>query len=258
VAVVGWDARTAQGWGELADGADAIVNLAGASLNRRWTTSYKQTIRDSRLNAGQAVVEAVKTARVRPSVVIQASGVSLYGSRGDEYVTEEEEPADNFLGRTAVEWEESTAPVESLGVRRAIIRSAPVLTTQGGVFPLLVLPFRLFVGGPLGGGRQWLPWIHAEDEIGAIRFLLENDAAAGPFNLTAPDTVTNAQFGRVLGRVMRRPSVFPVPGFAIRLVLGEMSTVVLDGQRAVPHRLQDLGFTFRFPRLEMALRDLLR
>jgi hypothetical protein len=257
VRVVGWDARTAEGWGALADGANAIVNLAGAPLNRLWTSRYKQLIRDSRLNAGQAVVEAVEAARSRPSVVIQAGGVSLYGPRGDELITEEEEAADTFLGRTAVQWEGSTAAVESLGVRRAVVRSAPVLSTRGGVFPLMALPFRFFVGGPLGSGRQWFPWIHLEDQICAIRFLIENEAAVGPFNLTAPDTVTNAEFSRVLGRVMQRPAFFRVPAFALRLALGEMSTVVLDGQRAVPGKLRDLGFTFRFPTLEMALRDLL-
>jgi hypothetical protein len=257
VSVVGWDARTAEGWGQLADGANAIVNLAGAPLNRLWTSRYKQLIRDSRLNAGQAVVEAVEAARSRPSVVIQAGGVSLYGPRGDELITEEEEAADTFLGRTAVQWEGSTAAVESLGVRRAVVRSAPVLSTRGGVFPLMALPFRFFVGGPLGSGRQWFPWIHLEDQIRAIRFLIENEAAVGPLNLTAPDTVTNAEFSRVLGRVMQRPAFFRVPAFALRLALGEMSTVVLDGQRAVPGKLRDLGFTFRFPTLEVALRDLL-
>ncbi|MGD2144216.1 MAG: TIGR01777 family oxidoreductase, partial [Anaerolineae bacterium] len=257
VRVVGWDARTAEGWGELADGADAIVNLAGAPLNRPWTSRYKRLIRDSRLDAGRAVVEAVEAARSRPSVVLQASGVSLYGPRGDELVAEGEGAADTFLGRTAVEWEAATAPVESLGVRRAIVRSGVVLSTQGGAFPLLVLPFRLFVGGALGTGKQWLPWIHIKDQVRAIRFLIGNEAAVGPFNLTAPDTVTNAEFSRVLGRVMQRPAFFRVPAFALRLALGEMSTVVLDGQQAASDKLRDLGFTFRFPTLEMALRDLL-
>ncbi|MGD2177468.1 MAG: TIGR01777 family oxidoreductase [Anaerolineae bacterium] len=257
VSVVGWDARTAEGWGEVVHGADAIVNLAGAPLNRPWTSRYKRLIRDSRVNAGQAVVEAVEAAKSKPSVVIQAAGVSLYGPRGDELVTEDEEAADTFLGRTAVLWEGSTAAVESLGVRRAIVRSAPVLSTQGGVFPLMALPFRFFVGGPLGSGRQWFPWIHIEDQVRAIRFLIEDKAAVGPFNLTAPETVTSTEFSRALGRVMRRPAFFRVPAFPLRLTLGEMSTVVLDGQRAVPGRLRDLAFTFRFPTLEMALRDLL-
>jgi uncharacterized protein (TIGR01777 family) len=257
VRVVGWDARTAEGWGQLADGADAIVNLAGAPLNRPWTPRYKRVIRDSRVDAGRAVVEAVQAARSRPAVVIQASGVSLYGPRGDERVTEEEEAANTFLGRTAIEWEGATAAVESLGVRRAVLRSGVVLSMQGGALPLMALPFRFFVGGALGSGNQWLPWVHIKDEVRAIRFLIDNDAAQGPFNLTAPHPVTNVQFSQTLGRVVRRPAYLRVPAFVLRLVLGELSTVVLDGQRAVPSRLQDLGFAFRFPQLEAALRDVL-
>jgi len=257
IQVVRWDAHTAQGWAPLADGADAIVNLAGAPLNRRWTPRYKHVIRDSRLNAGRAVVEAVRGATTKPRVVIQASGISYYGPREDETITEERGPGDGFLGRTAVAWEASTARVEELGVRRAIIRSGVVLSTEGGALPLMMLPFRLFLGGALGDGRQWLPWIHLADEVRAIRFLIEGPAARGPFNLSAPDLVTNAEFSRTLGRVMGRPAFFRVPAFALRLVLGEMSTVVLNGQRAVPAKLQDLGFSFRFPSLKQALQDLI-
>ncbi len=257
VRVVQWNARTADGWGHLADGADAIVNLAGASLNHHWTPRYKQIIRDSRVNAGRAVVDAVEKAEERPRVVIQASGAGIYGPHGDEVVTEEARAGDGFLGRTALAWEASTAPVETLGVRRAIIRSGVVLSNEGGAFPLLALPFRLFVGGPLGNGDQYLPWIHMEDEVRAIRFLIEDGAAAGPFNLSAPHPVTNTAFSRLLGKVLHRPAFFRVPAFAIRLALGDMSTVVLHGQRAIPERLLDLGFQFRFPDPEPALRDLL-
>lgn len=258
VRVAGWDARTAEGWGHWANGAHAIVNLAGAPLNRRWTPRYKRLIRDSRLDAGQAVVDAVKEADQKPQVVIQASGIGMYGPRGDQVITEEAEPGDDFLGRTAVAWEASTAPVEAQGVRRAIIRSGVVLSMQGGAFPLLALPYRLFVGGPLGSGDQWLPWIHMEDEVRAMRFLIGHEAAKGPFNLSAPHPLTNAEFGRALGRVMGRPALLRVPSFAIQLVLGEMSTVVLHGQRAIPKRLLELGFDFRYPEVEAALRDLLR
>ncbi|MGD2104554.1 MAG: TIGR01777 family oxidoreductase [Anaerolineae bacterium] len=257
VDVVEWDARTANGWGKLANGADAIVNLAGAPLDRRWTPRYKGVIRDSRLNAGLAVVEAVEAVTSRPKVVIQAAGVSLYGPRGDEIITEGAEAADTFLGRTAVKWENSTAGVDRLGVRRAVVRSGVVLSLRGGAFPLMALPYRFFMGGPLGSGKQWLPWIHIEDEVRVIRFLIENEAANGPFNATAPGLVTNAEFSRILGRVIHRPALFRVPSFVLRLMLGEMSTVVLDGQRAVPRRLRDLGFTFAFPDLEKALYDLM-
>jgi uncharacterized protein (TIGR01777 family) len=252
-----WDARTANGWGSLANGADAIVNLAGATIAGLWTTNRKRSIRDSRLNAGRAVVEAVEHASVKPRVVTQASGVGYYGPRGDEPVTEESTSGDDFLGRLAVEWEASTASVEPLGVRRAIIRTGAVLSTKGGALPPLLLQYRLFAGGPLGSGRQWLPWIHMDDEVRAIRFLIESESASGPFNLVAPNPLTNADFGRVLARVLRRPFLVPVPALALRLLAGEMSTVLLDGQRAIPHRLHDLGFTFRFSDAETALRDLL-
>lgn len=257
IQVVGWDARTAGGWGHLADGAHAIVNLAGAPLNRWWTPRYKRIIRESRVNAGNAVVEAVEQAASKPGVVIQASGVGCYGPRGDEIVTEQTGPGSGFLGQTALAWEASTAPVEDLGVRRAISRSGVVLSTQGGALPLMMLPFRFFLGGALGSGDQWLPWIHIEDQVRAIRFLIESTAAQGPFNVTAPNPVTNAEFSRRLGDAMGRPAFFRVPAFAIRLALGEMSTVVLNGQRAVPERVLSLGFSFRFPELRHALNSLI-
>jgi uncharacterized protein (TIGR01777 family) len=252
-----WDAQTAQGWGALADDADALVNLAGESIAGRWTASRKRRIRESRLNAGRAVVQAVELAGVKPRVVIQASGVGYYGPRGDEEIVEEEPPGDDFLGQLAIEWEASTAPVERMGVRRAVIRSGAVLSTEGGAFPPMLLQSRLFLGGPLGSGRQWLPWIHMADEVRAIRFLIENERAQGPFNLAAPNPLTSAEFNRVLGRVMKRPAFLPVPAFFLRLIAGEMSAVLLDGQRAVPRRLLDLGFAFRFLNVEEALRDLL-
>ena len=258
VRVERWDAQTAEGWGSLADGADALVNLAGENIAGRWTASRKRRIRESRLNAGRAVVQAVELAGVKPRVVVQASGAGYYGPRGDDEITEEAGPGKDYLGQTAIEWEASTAPVEALGVRRTVIRSGVVLSTAGGAFPPLLLPFRFFVGGPLGSGRQWFPWIHIADESRAIRFLIEHEAASGPFNLTAPNPLTNAEFGRVLGRVLLRPAFAPTPAFALKLLLGEMSTVLLDGQRAVSHRLQGLDFTFRFPDAESALRELLK
>ncbi len=262
VRVARWDARTADGWAALADGAGAIVNLAGASLDRRWTSDYKRVIRESRLNAGRAVSAAVAQARAKPSVVVQASGAGYYGPRGDEILTEEASAGPGFLGNTAVAWEASTASVAEMdgvagGVRHVIIRSGVVLSTEGGALPRMMLPFQFFVGSTLGTGDQWLSWIHIEDEVRAIRFLIETDAATGYFNVTAPHPVTNREFSRLLGRVMRRPAFFRVPSFVLRLLLGEMSTVVVDGQRAVPRNLLDLGFTFRFPHLDTALRDLL-
>lgn len=260
---VGWDARTSEGWGHLAEGAGAIVNLAGANLAgagffpSRWTEERKRIIRDSRVNSGKAVVEAVLEAEVKPRVVIQASGVGYYGARDDYPVTVDSPPGDDFLASLAAEdWEPSTAPVEEMGVRRAIIRSGAVLSAGEGALPRLVLPFRLFAGGPMGSGNQWFSWIHQEDEVRGIRFLIDHEEARGAFNLTAPQPVTNREFARALGRALGRPSWLPVPAFALRLAFGEVSDVLLEGQPAVPSRLQSLGFEFQYPDVESALRDL--
>lgn len=259
-----WDGRTAQGWGKLADGAAAIVNLAGENLAgesffpSRWTPERKERIVRSRLNAGAAVVEAVQAAAAKPRVVIQSSGIGVYGPRQDEEISEASSAGSDFLATLAVQWEASTAGVEALGVRRAVIRTGAVLSKAGGALTRMVLPFRLFAGGWFGNGRQWLSWIHVADQAGAIRFLIENPQASGLFNLCAPQPLTGRDFGRCIGRVMGRPAFLPVPAFAMRLAFGEVATVVLDGQRALPKRLLDLGFRFRFPDADAALRDLLK
>ncbi len=257
VQVVEWDGRTAKGWGHLADGAEAIVNLAGENIGEgRWTDARKERIRQSRLNAGRAVVEAIEAAEHKPEVLIQASAVGYYGPRNGREIGEDTPAGHDFHAQICVDWEASTAPVEAMGVRRVIIRTAPVLSTAGGALPRMLMPFKMFVGGPVGGGEQGFSWIHLSDEVAAIRFLIENPAARGPFNLTAPNPVTNAQFSQALGKALHRPSLMPVPGFVLKLVYGEMATVVLEGQQAVPNRLQELGFTFEFPQVEGALRDL--
>jgi uncharacterized protein (TIGR01777 family) len=256
-----WDGRTAAGWGALADGATAIVNLAGASIGIPpvpWTAERKRRIRESRVRAGEAVVQAVQAAQQKPQVLIQASAVGYYGSRGDAELTEESPPGTDFLAGVCVDWESSTAAVEALGVRRVIIRSAVVLSHDGGLLPFMALPFRLFLGAPLGSGRQWFPWIHIADEVGAICFLIERQDARGPFNLSAPQQVTNLEFSRTLARVLGRPMLLRLPAPLLRLMLGELAELLLLGsQRVVPRRLLDLGFAFRFPQLEPALSDLL-
>jgi hypothetical protein len=198
----------------------------------------------------------VRAAGRKPAVIVQASGIGYYGPRGDEEVGEEAPPGSDFLGKLAVEWEASTAPVEALGVRQVVIRTGVVLSLEGGALPRLAAPFRFFLGGPLGSGRQWTPWIHIVDEVRAIRFLLEHEGARGPFNLSAPRPVTNRELARALGRAMRRPAWLPVPALALKLALGEMSAVLLTGQRAVPKRLLEEGFAFRFPDVEGALQNL--
>ncbi len=258
VALVAWDGRTIQEWAQQLEGADGVVNLAGAGLaDQRWTPERKRIIRESRIQPGKVLAQAVEQASQRPKVFVQASAVGYYGPCGDEVVTEEHPPGDDFLARLCVEWEASSASVEALGVRRAIIRTGVVLSREGGALPRMVLPVRLFVGGPLGSGRQYLPWIHIADHVRAVRFLLEQEGASGPYNLTAPNPVTNREFMRLLGRVLGRPAFLPVPALALRILFGEMATVLLDGQRAVPQRLLEAGFAFRFPQAAEALQDLL-
>ncbi len=253
-----WDGHSAAGWGALADGARAIVNLAGESIaGGRWTAARKQRILESRVNAGRAVVEAVQAAATKPQVVVQASAVGFYGPRGTERVTESSDPGSDFMSLVCQQWEQSTATLDTLGVRRTVIRTGIVLSRKGGALPKLLLPFRFFAGGPLGNGRQGFPWIHIADQVAAMRFLIENPAARGPFNLSAPSPLPNREFSQALGRAMGRPSVMPAPAFMLRLALGEMATVLLDGQLAVPDRLLAESYRFRFVDAETALRDLL-
>jgi hypothetical protein len=260
---VGWDARTAAGWGNLADGADAIVNFAGESIKgngflpSRWTARRRQSILQSRLDAGAAVVEAVRQARRKPKVVVQASAVGYYGPQGDEPLAEDLHSGDDFLAQVCAAWEASTVAVSELGVRQVVLRTGILLTMQDGAFPLLVLPFRLFTGNTYGSGRQVYPWIHIDDHIAATRFLIEHPRAAGAFNLTAPQPVTNREFARTLGQVMHRPVWLTVPRFALQIPFGDVAGVVMDGQRAVPQHLLETGYQFKFSALRPALEDLL-
>ncbi|MCW5873192.1 MAG: TIGR01777 family oxidoreductase [Anaerolineales bacterium] len=264
VRAVAWDGRSAAGWQPEADAADAIVNLAGASIKgegflpSRWTPKRKQLILDSRVQAGQAVMEALRAAPPKPRTLLQASAVGYYGPRGAEPVAEDAAAGSDFLAGVCQQWEASTQEAESLSVRRVVLRTGLPLTLEGGAFPLLVLPFRLFAGGWFGNGRQYYPWIHIEDYLAALRFLLTTEHTKGAFNITAPYPLPNREFAATLGRVLRRPSWLPAPRFALELALGEVSTVVLDGQRAVPMRLLQSGFNFTFPELGPALQDLLQ
>ncbi len=268
VKIVQWDGRTANGWGHLVDGADAVVNLAGESIAgdsmsalifKRWTPERKERLLNSRLDAGKAVVEAIEMAKVKPAVLVQASAVGYYGSRGDEMLTEDASAGDDFLVRICQAWEASTAAVEPMGVRRAIIRSpGVVMSTSGGAFPFMLLPFKLFVGGPLGGGKQWFSWIHIKDEVKAICFIIDRPDASGAFNLAAPQATTNAEFSKILGKVMRRPSFIPVPAFALKLLFGGKAAILLGSTRQIPKRLEGLGFKFDYPTAQAAITDVLK
>ena len=257
VQLVQWDAKSAESWGRLVDGAEAVIHLAGEGLaDGRWSDARKQRIYASRVDSGQAVVDAVTAAQTKPKVVIQASAIGYYGDRGDEVLTEASTPGDDFPAQVCFDWEASTAAVEGQGVRRVIIRTGVMLANEGGAWPKIVLPFKLFVGGPLGSGQQYWSWIHMQDEIRAILFLLQHAEARGAFNLTAPEPLPNRVFAAELGRVMGRPGFFPTPALALKLAFGEMSTILLDGQRVIPKKLQDLGFTFNYPTAAAAFREL--
>lgn len=251
---VGWDGKSASGWSDLANGAKAIVNLAGANISGGlWTTARKRLLLHSRTDAGMAVSQAVEAATSKPEVVVQSSAVGYYGPHGDEPVTEDTPPGSDFLARLCLQWEASSAGVEKIGVRRVVVRTGVALSARGGALPLIALPYWLFVGGPIGSGKQWFPWISLVDEAVAIRFLIEDQSAAGVYNFSAPGPLINREFGKILGKVIRRPSYFPVPAFIFKLIFGEMSTVLLDGQRQIPERLLKIGYKFQYPQAEQAL-----
>jgi len=253
-----WDGKTAQGWGKFANGEDAIVNLAGATISERWSEARKKEIRESRVNAGQAIVEAVKAAEKKPRVVIQSSAVGYYGPRGAEEITEDSSAGSDFLASVCRDWEASTAELDNMGIRRPIIRTGVVLDKNGGALPKMVMPVKMFVGGPLGSGKQYFPWIHLHDEVAAIRWLIDNPNANGVYNLSAPQPLTNKEFTQAIGKVLGRPTFMPVPAFAMQMLFGEMATLLLDGQREMPVRLVKDGFKFKYTNAEAALHDVLK
>lgn len=253
-----WDGKTAEGWGHLIEEVDAVVNLAGAGLaDERWTDERKKVILASRLDPGAAIVEAIGAANNKPKVLIQASAVGYYGTKRDGALTESAPPGDDFLAEVCKQWEDSTKAVEEMGVRRVITRTGIVLDLEGLVLPKMLIPFRLFAGGPIGSGRQWISWIHYCDEVEAIRYLIEEAAISGPVDLTAPYPLRQHDFARVIGEVLGRPAFVPAPDFVFKLLFGEMSMILLEGQQILPARLDAAGFCFKFPRAEDALRNLL-
>jgi uncharacterized protein (TIGR01777 family) len=240
-------------------GRDAVVNLAGAPVAQRWSDEAKRAIRDSRVVGTRHLVEALGRAEPRPGVLVSGSATGWYGPHGDEVLDETAPHArDDFLAEVVAGWEAEAAKADELGMRVVMARTGIVLSDSGGALEQMLPPFKLGLGGPIAGGSQYMPWIHLDDEVGALLFCLDNPQARGPVNLTAPDPVTNRAFSRALGRVLRRPAFAPVPGFAVRLLFGEMASVVTSGARVVPKRLRELGYSFQQPDLEAALRSALR
>jgi uncharacterized protein (TIGR01777 family) len=254
-----WDGKTTKGWSYIVNEVDAIVNLTGYGLEHwPWTKRQKKRFVDSRVIPGLALASAIKDSLHRPSVFLQISGINRYGFRYDGIADESTLAADDFPAQITVAWEDATKSVEELEVRRVIARTAVVLSKRGGLFPLMALPVKLFFGGNLGDGTQATPWIHLDDQVNAIKFLLQNENARGPFNLIAPTPTSNADFMRTVGRELHRPYWFHLPTFLLRIPLGEMSVMITEGSFSQPKRLLELGYKFQFPKLEDAVKDIFR
>lgn len=240
------------------EGSDAVINLAGENVFGRWTADKMRRIRDSRVNGTRLVSETLAGLTRRPSVLLAASAIGYYGNRADEELTEQSSAGDDFLARVAREWEAATQPAARAGIRVVNLRFGVVLTPQGGALAKMLPPFRLGLGGPVGTGRQFLSWIALHDVVDAITHALTVTSLSGPLNVTAPGPVTSRDFAKTLGRVLGRPAVVPVPGFALRIVFGaEGADMLQGGQRVLPARLLSSGFQFRYGDLEAALRHLL-
>jgi uncharacterized protein (TIGR01777 family) len=240
------------------EGVDGVVNLVGERIDQRWSAEAKRKIMDSRKVATHNLVGTIDGLAAKPRVLVSQSAVGYYGDRGDEALDESSAPGTGFDSRICVEWEAAAREVEAAGVRLAITRTGQVMETGGGLLGELVLPFKLGLGGPLAGGRQWVPWVHIADELGVLTWALDTDAVSGVVNATAPNPVTNAEWSKALGRALGRPAVLPIPGFVLELKFGrEFGKVAQGGQRVLPRRTEELGYEFRFPEIDGALRDLL-
>jgi len=256
---VGWKPDGQSGpWAASVDGADAVVNLTGTGIaDKRWTPQRKAELRDSRIVPTRSLVAAIASAGTPPPVFITISGVNYYGPSGDDPKTESAPAGHDFLAQLCVDWEAEARRAESASTRVVPIRTGVVLERTGGALPRMITPFRLFAGGPIGSGRQYMSWIHRIDWVELVRWIVETPAVAGPLNATAPEPVTNRAFARALGRALHRPSLLPTPAFALKLVFGEMAQpLLLTGARVVPARAQALGFHFRYPELDLAFRGI--
>jgi uncharacterized protein (TIGR01777 family) len=255
----------AERWGPLGEpapasaltGRDGVIHLAGEPVAQRWSAAIKERIRTSRESGTANLVAGLRSAEPRPRVLVSASAVGYYGPRGEEEVTESEPPGEDFLAQVCVAWERAAQTASELGMRVAIVRTGVVLDPDGGALEKMLPPFRAGVGGPVAGGKQWMPWIHVDDLVGLYLAALDGEAWSGPLNGSAPEPVTNRDFSKALGRVLHRPAVAPVPRLALRALYGEMEQIVTTGQRAVPARPLALGYTFAHPELDEALRSAL-
>jgi len=253
-----WDASSQPAPAEALSGRDAVVHLAGEPVSRRWTDDARRRIADSREVGTRNLVAGLRAAEPRPAALVSASGVGYYGARGDEVITEEEPAGDDFLARVCVAWEREAGAAADLGLRVATVRTGVVLDRAGGALAKMLPFFSAGIGGPVAGGRQYLPWIAIDDLVSLYLAALDGDAWSGPFNGAAPEPVTNAEFSKRLGRALRRPAFAPVPALAVRVLYGDMADIVTTGQRAVPARARALGFRFTQADLDDALRRALK
>jgi uncharacterized protein (TIGR01777 family) len=253
-----WEPTLERPAAEPLEGVDGVVNLLGERIDQRWTEDAKRRIMESRRTGTHNLVQAIAALERRPKALVSQSGVGFYGDRGDEVLDESSEPGEAFDAEVAREWEQAAQEVEGCGVRLAILRTGQVLSPERGLLGRLLPPFKLGLGGPIAGGRQYLSWIHLDDEVGMILWALEDERVSGVLNATSPNPVTNRALAKALGRALNRPAILPVPGFALDLILGgEFAAAVKGGQRAVPRRALELGYEFRHPHIDEALRDLL-
>jgi len=254
-----WFPHSEAGLIEILDGASAVFNLCGEGIaDHRWTAEYKKRLRDSRLEPTSTLVSAMASCSNKPPVLINASGINYYGPRGDERIDESAAPGTSFLADLCVRWEVAAQRAEEYGVRVVRVRNGMVLSAHGGALPRMLLPFKLFVGAPVGSGRQGVSWVHLDDAIGLLLHAATNTEVSGPLNCTTPDPVSNRAFSKALGRALHRPVWMPVPGFMLRLMYGELATeLLLEGAFIEPARALTSGYQFRFPRLGDALSDLL-
>jgi uncharacterized protein len=255
---VAWDPATGE-LGGAGVGADAVVNLAGASIAAgRWTAERKALLRSSRIDTTRALVSALAKMNVRPSVLVSASAIGIYSDRGGETLTEESKPGTDFLARVAQEWEAEATKAEVLGIRVVLARLGIILAREGGALQKMMLPFNLGLGGKLGSGRQWMSWVTLEDVVAILRFAIENASVRGAINIVSPRPLQNAEFTKALAKAMHRPALFPAPAFALRLALGEMANaLLLSSQRVAPQALEKLGYRFFHPDLTSALAAIL-
>jgi uncharacterized protein len=257
IEAVAWDALGEPAPADALAGRDGVIHLAGEPVAQRWSTAAKERIRTSREVGTANLVAGLRSAEPRPRALVSASAVGYYGAHGDEEVPESTAPGEDFLAAVCVAWERAAQAASELGVRVAIVRTGIVLDAHGGALAKMLPPFKAGVGGPVAGGRQWMPWIHVDDLVGLYLAALDHDDWDGPLNGSAPEPVTNKDFSKALGRALHRPAVAPVPRLALRALYGEMEQIVTTGQRAVPQRPLALGYAYAHAGLDEALRSAL-